>query len=351
MKNKKMKSMLLMAAIMPALLISSCRKEKNDSATVNTGTGIYILDQGGYGHVNASLSFFDKTTKTVTNDLFYKANGRDLGDVAQSMGEANGKYYIVVNNSNKIEVIDKNSSKSLAIIQGVNLPRYFLYINSTKAYVTEWGANGVGGKVDVINLTSNTVTKTIPVGEGAENIMLVNNKVYVANSGGYTNAKTISVINPSTDIVDTTFEVGDNPNSLAIDVNGKLWALCGGIYGTAKASLVRINPATNAIEQTFPLSIPSLSINNLIISPSGNTLYYCIDGKVHNQSVANSQQENTLIFNRPFYAIFIDKASNYFYAADAKNYTDNGWVIRYNVNFTPIDSFEVGIAPGFFYAN
>jgi len=355
MKNKKMRSVLLMAAILPVLVITSCRKDKDNSFTFNATKGVFIVDQGAMNHVNASISFLDKTTKVVTNDLFNKVNGRNLGDVAQSMGEANGKYYIVVNNSNKIEVVDTASFKSTAIIQGVNLPRYFLAINNTKAYVTEWG-NGNSGNVDVINLTNNTVSKTIPVGQGAENLMLVNNKVYVANSGGSSYANTISVINPLTDKVDTTFQVGDNPNSLAMDVNGKLWALCGGVWNSSytvltNGSLVRINPATNAIEQSFQLATPYSSTSNLIVSPSGNTLYYCIDGKVYEQSVTAAVPNNTSVLNRNFYAIFIDKTNNYFYAADAKNFTDNGWIIRYNVNFTPIDSFEVGIAPSFFYAN
>jgi YVTN family beta-propeller protein len=356
MKNKKMRSFLFMAFIMPALVITSCKKDKENSFAFNTSKGVFIVDQGAYGKVNAGISFLERTSKTMTNDVFNKINGRNLGDIAQSMGEANGKYYIVVNNSNKIEVVDKYSFKSAGIVKGVNQPQYFLAINNTKAYVTEWG-NGDGGKVDVINLTNNTVMKTIPVGQGAEHLILANNKIYVANSGGFSYEKTLSVINTTTDNVDTTFEVGDNPNSLAIDSNGKLWALCGGkgkpdyTGFETNGSLVRINPMTNAIEQTIQLATPYSSTNNLNVSPSGNTLYYCIDGKVYKQSISSSVAEQIPVLNKNYNAIFIDKESNYFYAADAKNYTDKGWVIRYDLNFTPIDSFEVGIAPGFFYAN
>jgi len=356
MKNKKMKSFLLMAAIVPTLLITSCKKDKTDAFSINTSKGVFVVDQGAFGKVNAGISFFERNSKTLTNDVFNKVNGRSLGDVAQSMGEANGKYYIIINNSNKIEVVNKNNFISEGIIKGVNLPQYFLAINNTKAYVTEWG-NGDGGKVDVIDLTNNTITKTIPIGQGAMNLILANNKIYVANSGGFSYDKTISVINTATDKVDTTFEIGDNPNSFAIDVNGKLWSLCGG-KGKAdytgfetNGSLVRINPLTNAIEQTITLATPYSSTNNLIINQSGNILYYCIDGKVYKQSISSSVAEQTPILNKNYNAIFIDHESNNFFAADAKNYSNKGWIYRYDLNFAPIDSFEVGIAPSFFYSN
>ena len=140
-------------------------------------------------------------------------------------------------------------------------------------------------------------------------------------------------------------------------MNGKLWALCGGKWKSdysgfeTNGSLVRINPATNAIEQTISLATPYMSTNNLIINSTGNTLYYCIDGKVYEQSISSSIAEQTPKLNKNLYAIFIDKTSNYFYAADAKGFKVNGWIYRYDLNFAPVDSFEVGIAPSFFYSN
>jgi len=356
MKNKKMKSLLLMAAIVPTLLITSCRKDKTDDGfSINTTKGVFVVDQGAYGKVNAGISFFERNSKTMTNDIFNKVNGRSLGDVAQSMGEANGKYYIVINNSNKIEVVNKNNFISEGTIKGVNMPRYFLQIDSSKAYVTEWG-NGDGGKVDVINLKTNQVTTTIKVGEGAENLILDNNKVYVANSGGFSNAKTLSVINTLTDKVDTTFEIGDNPNSLALDVNGKLWALCGGKYNpdwsfATYGSLVRINLTTNAIEQTVSFTSQFMQPTNLIVNPTKDILYYCHNDNVYSFHINATTLENTPKINKNINGMFIDKASNYFYVADAKGFKVNGWIYRYDLNFAPIDSFEVGIAPSFFYSN
>ena len=355
MKNNKKISVVLLTAVVAIAFSTSCRKDKDASITFNATKGICIVDQGAYDKVNAGISFLDTTSKIMTNNIFFKVNGRGLGDVAQSIGAANGLYYIVVNNSNKIEVVNKTTFQSTAIIQGVNQPRYFLAVNNTKAYVTEWGFSGTG-QVDVINLSNNTISKKIPVGNGAENLLMVDNKVYVVNSGGDLYDNTISVINTLTDQVDTTITVGDNPNSLVMDANGKLWVLCGGKWNTnytvlTNGTLVRINSQTNAIEQTFQLAKPYKSTTNLITDPSKTTLYYCIDGKVYTQNISAANAASTPTLNGNFYGIFIDKGSSYFYAADARGFSGNGWVIRYHLNFTPIDSFQVGVGPSFFYAD
>ena len=113
------------------------------------------------------------------------------------------------------------------ISTGLNNPRYIAFSNG-KGYVTNWGdgTNPDDDYVAVVNLSSNTITTSIPVVEGPERILEHNNKLYVAHIGGFGFGNSISVIQPNNNIVSSIL-VEDVPNSMVV-VNNDLYVLCGG---------------------------------------------------------------------------------------------------------------------------
>ncbi|HRN42736.1 MAG TPA: hypothetical protein PK649_11780, partial [Vicingus sp.] len=226
------------------LIIFSCKKEEigpqclncNETPISNTSsTDVLIINEGTFGWTNASISLYNKENNNVNQNVFKNANnGTNLGDVAQSFLQINDKGYIVVNNSNKIEVVNISDFTSLATITGFNSPRYMLKINDSKAYVTDLYSNSI----QIVNLNSNTISGNISVQGWTEQLVLLNDTAYVCDM---TN-NNILIINTITDVLIDSIKVGISPNSLVIDKNKKLWVMCSGGFNEENARLMQINP-------------------------------------------------------------------------------------------------------------
>ena len=311
-------------------------------------SSIYITNEGNFGTGNGSLSVFDRTTNSLTNDIFSSNNGGALlGDVVQSMEYFNGNGYLCVNGSAKIEVIDDNATH-VATIQASS-PRYLKQVNAAKAYATDWGINGV----QVIDLLTNTISSTIACGTGPEGITVANGFAYVCNLGGFGLDNTVSVIDIETDIVVSTLEVGDRPNSAVVDANGAVWVLTGGfteydadwnVVSETAGNLVKI--VGNTIEATYAFAVGNHP-QDLVIDDAGTTLYYS-DGSwskaVYAFDITDTELSTTALINKSFYGLGVH--GGYVYGTDAVDFTQSGWSYKYTTEGTIIDSVQVGIIPG-----
>ena len=76
---------LILLFLLPLPL--SCMKweygleENFDTST--SGDGLFICNEGNFQYGNGTLSYYDPKTKTVQNEVFYRANAMKLGDVVQ----------------------------------------------------------------------------------------------------------------------------------------------------------------------------------------------------------------------------------------------------------------------------
>lgn len=353
------KKWLALSSIAFIVLINGCKKADPTNASSSSGvygSGIFVTCEGVFGSGTGTVSFYNRSSGVVNNDIFQTANSLPLGNVVQSMSIYNGKGYVVVNNGAKVEVVNAANFKSSATITGVSQPRYFFGIDNNKAYVSEWGSTGLNGAVRVINLSTNTVSSTINTGKGAEKMVKSGNYVYVTCKGGFDNDSVVTVINSTTDVVSTSINVGPNPDGIQIDANGKIWVLCGGRWNSSftalaqTGKLVRINPSNNTVEQTFAFSSTSSTPSNLSINSAKNKLYYTYDGSVYTHDISATGLSSAAFINRSFYGMGIDPVNDFLYGADAGNFSSNGYVIRFNTLGSKVDSFQVGVIPsGFFF--
>ncbi|OWP64891.1 hypothetical protein CDA63_00595 [Hymenobacter amundsenii] len=345
--------LLLGSAATLSLLACDPENDPNPGPAPIITNSVFVVNEGNFTRSNADISLFSKASSSVTNlALFASSNkGAPLGDVAQSMAVRDSLGYIVVNNSNKVEVVSLAKFKSKATISNLKMPRYFASASSDKGYVTETVTySGANGQVSVIDLKTNKVTKTIEVGSQPEQLAVVGSRLYVTNNGG----NTVTVINTSTDQVEGTIPVGDGPNSVVGDRNGRVWVLSSGkvVYNpnptlVTKGSLSMIIPGQLTATTRETASNQS-SPGNLTINGSRDQLYYTYLGGVYTVSITEATLPTTpLIRQGTFRGLGVDPQDGTIYGSRAP-FTAAGKVIRYRPTGAPIDSFAVGIGPNGF---
>jgi hypothetical protein len=348
----------LMIIAIAVQIISGCDKDddNNNPGSPVSATGAFVVNEGAYGGGNSSVSFLDFSTGIMHNGLFAQSNGFPLGDVAQSMIIEGNTGYIVVNNSQKVEVVNLDDLSVKATITGFQGPRY-MAIAGGKGFVSDWFSN----KVCVVNLVSNTIVKQIPAGNGPDQLLFAGNRLFVCNIGGWGTDSTVTVIDPVNGSVITTLTVGINPNSIVADKNGKIWILCGGSTGPdftggtpddIAGTLVRIDPTSVTIEKNIP--IPAfLHPLKLTINGAGDRLWYLLGsdgyyGQVTRMNIADTLFQTNPLINRMFYGLGVDPESGIVYCGHAPSFSQNGYLIRFLASGTPLDSMEAGIAPNGF---
>ncbi|MCK9611494.1 MAG: hypothetical protein PHR81_06140 [Bacteroidales bacterium] len=331
-----------------ALLISSCKKNTppDDIPDISAGKGVFIVNEGNFQWSNASVSYYNFDDGSFSEDIFKQANNRPLGDVAQSMYVFNGKGYIVVNNSNKIEIVNIVDFTSAGVITGLNSPRYFLPINTSKAYVSELYSKCI----HIIDLNSNTKTASIPCTGSSEEMIFADEQVVVTN----TRTNYIYLINSNNDIITDSIMVGFASNSLAKDKNGKLWVMCAGDeINSIKASLHCVNLQTKEVEKNFDLNV-SLNIwDKMRMNNTKDTIYYMCNG-VYKMSIdASTLPASPFISqgNCLFLGIAVNPNNNNIAVADAVDYIQKGKVYYYSSNGSLLTTINSGVIPVDFYFN
>ena len=321
-------------------------------------SGYFIVNEGGFGNANTSISFYDRTNDTIFNNVFETANGRPLGDQTQSMTVVGNRGFIVVQNSAKVEVINTSDFTSIATItEGIVSPRYFISADASKAYLTDWGADGVTGTVKVIDLTTYEVIKTIPVGEGPNQLLQVNDRAYVANGGGFGHDSTVMVLDTQTDTVVDTITVGDNPSSLVFDANGNIWVAGGGLLRYDNNDSVVEEESTpgfiaqlesNGVRTKLEAAQVDVGPSDLVVDPGGNNLYFRYAGGVYTITPEATDLPSQPLINRSFYGLGIDPISGEILVGEALTFSTDDTFYRYTSTGELIKSYTVGIAPNGF---
>lgn len=311
--------------------------------------GVFITNEGNFMYGNASLSYYIPSEKRVENEIFVRANGMNLGDVAQSMTIRKGRGYIVVNNSGVVFVIDTDTFRVTGMLTGPVSPRYIHFLSDTKAYLTDL----YDPRITVFNPLTLEITGYIPTNGHKSTEQMVQYGRYVfTNCWSYDNK--LLVIDSEADRVVDSIEVGMQPASMVLDRYGKIWVGTDGGYegspqGQSLPSLYRIDAASRSVEKVFRFAANE-RLSELTLNGGGDTLYFI------NRSVWRMNVQAESLPTRPFlpdkgtiyYGLAVDPATSEVYVADAIDYVQPGIVYRFSPKGEPTDTLRVGITPGSF---
>lgn len=332
------------------LLFFSCQKEEieNDSNTIQFKNGLLVLNEGLFHQNNSSLDWIDLDTKKIQKSVFESVNGRHLGDTGNDLLVYGGKIYITTTTSSTVEIIDRNSLKSIKQLpfnfnNQTQQPRYFAK-DKGKVFVTSYD-----GYVSVIDTSSLTIQKRIKVGRNPEGICVSNQAIYVANSGGldFNNMdSTVMRIDLNTLAVTDTFVVGQNPGRMVADAYNHVYVVKQGDYGNDPSELVRLNTENYSIENLgIPATALAIKGDELYTSHydfnSGSSfvsIYNCKDGNISNTNFINSQEITTLYGVYPI-------LNGQTICLDAMNFTNSGYLRFFDASGGLVNSLNVGLNP------
>ena len=252
----------------------------------------------------------------------------------------------MVNNSKKVVITDKSFVK-LATVTGFVSPRYITFVSNNKAYVSNLQLNNtLPNYVQVIDLNTNLISKSIRIDGWTEQMAQSYGKVFVCNQ----RKNYVYVIDAVTDQVSDSIFVNAASACIVKDQNEKLWVSCNAdAANNIPARLLRIDPATGAIEVDISLQTTQSSVTALTVNGAGDQLYFLL-GDAYRLPV-NSASPLLAVSqgSRVFYNLAVDPEDETLYIADAIDYNQSGTVLVYNAALTLATTFKAGVIPGYLY--
>lgn len=354
-----------------SLMMASCRgdeyviySEDEDTgakAVKSDVAGMYLLNEGNMGSNKCTLDYLDLSAKDSTvhyiRNIYSERNPtavKELGDVGNDIEINGNQLWMVINCSNKVEVATVDSCRKIAKIDVPNC-RYVTF-HGKYAYVSSYvGPVQVSekaqiGRVYKVDTATFHKVDSITVGYQPEEMAIVGNKMYVANSGGYRVPlydRTVSVIDLNTFREEKKIDVAINLHRCRADKYGQLWVTSRGDYWTNKAKIYWLHEDDNG-EMTVGDSIDT-PVSDLCIT--GDSLYYfgtawsyttgsnvisygIINVRTH-QIITTQLSASAEIKSITLpYGIIVNPASRDFYVMDAKDYVSSGEILHFKADGT-----------------
>jgi len=335
------------------VMLFSCKKPTlNQGEIPATITNSFlVLNEGLFQHNNSTLTYFNWHTHQQHDNLFESKNGWGMGDTGNDMGIYGSKLYVVMNNSHVIHVLNRYSG---LLIEQIHLhengigasPRNLAFFQG-KVYVSSF--NGYLYKIDT---TSLQVENKIQLGTNPDQMCVVQNELWVSNSGGLTTIgdSTISVVDLNTFSELQKIVVGRNPGSIVFDGMGYVFVVARGNYTDIPSKIVKLDATNKSIILAENRPISSVRYwNNQLLAMGYH--YESSSSSVHILNTIDlSELSGNLIAHLNIQTLYgFEKLSvlgqDVLVLLDARQYIHQGNVLVCDMNFNVLFEFKVGLNP------
>jgi len=339
---------LLLLIISTTFLFWGCESTNEPQSVKDLNKAVIVVNEGGYGQNNSSVSTYSLEDKTVQNDVYYNANSkRNLGASANDIAISGDKGFIAVTISNKIQVVEMSNFTS---VDSIDFTPYGspvkLVISGTNGYVTT--LKNLLVKFDTQTFS---VVDTLSVGYKPEGIDIANGKIFIANSG-YGIGTTVTVVDVTTFNIEKNVIVKQNPTNVVSDGND-VFVVSTGTYeffgGDGMGMLTKIDASTMTIIDTLQIDKNpgrlALGDDKELYIINGDGIVY-ISGttmSIIKETLVEASVVNNIYFS--INAVGYDKYTDLLYLGNPKDYQQNGEVAIFNSSGIEEGRFEVGISP------
>lgn len=318
--------------------------------------GFYLVNEGNMGSNKCTLDYFDYFTGLYARNFYAERNPtviKELGDVGNDIGIYGSKLYVVVNCSHKVEVMDAKSGVRIGQIdipncRYVRFHRGYAYVSSYvgPVLIDPDAPRGAVYKIDTLSLG---VVDKVTVGYQPEEMEVVDDYMYVANSGGYRAPdydNTVSVIQMIDFKQVEKIPVGINLHRLKKDSYGKLWVTSRGDYNSTPSRLFVMDKKTGynkmIVTDTLQVACSNMAFHGDSLYfyatewnnyTSSNTITYGIidirTKKLVSQNFITDGTEKSITIP---YGIAIHPETGDIFVTDAKNYVSSGTLYCFDHN-------------------
>ena len=311
--------------------------------------GMYLLNEANMGSNKSSIDYVDFRNAYYVRNIYAERNPevvKELGDVGNDIQIYGNKLYAVINCSHKVEVMDVRTCKRIGQVDIPNC-RYIRFAKG-KAYVSAYvgpvaiDPNAQLGAVYEVDTASLAVTRKVTVGYQPDELEVLGEYLYVANSGGYRAPdydSTVSVVEIYGMKQIQKIPVGINLHRIRKDRYGKLWVTSRGDYNTIPSRLYVLdrkdkNSKEMVVKDTLDIPCSEMYIQGDSLyfysvewnkQTERNTVTYGIidvrTGQLVTDHFSTDGTEQDIVIP---YGICVHPTTGDIYVTDAKNYVSSG---------------------------